>query len=408
MVIGIDASRATRRERTGTEWYSLHVTRLMVRRSPTVRFVLYLDALPEPELQDLGPNVTLRILRWPPRFLWSQLRLSWEMIRRRPDVLFVPAHTMPIVHPRRTVVTLHDVGFERHPELYGTRHIGRGFVGVVLNIVARIVTLGRYGATEFDYHRWSARFAARHATRLITVSEFTKSEIIDCYRLAQDHIAVIPHGFDPAVFRRPSDAAIRSTQSHFALQHPYILFVGRLERKKNIAHLIDVLHEARRRSPTLELVLIGTPGLGWSEAETRIHSHKLERAVHRLGWQPPAVYRDLLAGARALIFLSQYEGFGMPVLESFAVGTPVIIARAASLPEIAGHAALVVPPNDSIAAADAIRSVLDEQGQRRSLIARGTERLTAFSWERTADATMAVLRSVHAELTDRSRVAPNR
>lgn len=392
MVIGIDASRANARERTGTERYSFEIIRAMVKGDRETTFVLYLKDQPLPDLQNLGPNVTIRILRWPPRFLWNLLRLSWEMLRRRPDVLFVPAHIIPLIHPGKTVVTLHDVGFERFPELYEqTRIGGNTLLGAVLNLFARIFTFGRYGNSELDYHRWSARFAVRHASFIITVSEFSKTEIASVYGIPKERIAVVHHGFDHRLFQRPVEHVIEQTQRQFSLHHPYILFTGRLEKKKNILGLIQAFALARERLPELELVLIGREGYGWDEAQTVLEQRHLMNAVHVLGWQPEDEYLPLLAGAKALVVLSHYEGFGLPILEAFAVGTPVVVANAASLPEVSGPAALLVPKGDEKATAQALIDVVTNASLRKTQIKLGRERLASFTWDRAAATTLDIL-----------------
>jgi glycosyltransferase involved in cell wall biosynthesis len=175
---------------------------------------------------------------------------------------------------------------------------------------------------------------------------------------------------------------------------PYVLFVGRLERKKNITTLIEVFARARQTLPALQLVLIGAPGVGWSEAEQRIQQFDLDVVVHRLGWQPRQLYVPLLAGAAALVFLSRYEGFGLPVLESFAVGTPVIAAAGSALPEVAGDGAIIVNPDDADGAAQALVDIIQNYQLRQTLNARARRRLGLFSWSRAAQATHAVLEQI--------------
>ncbi len=393
MVIGIDASRANVRQRTGTEWYSLQIIRGLVEQDRSQRFVLYLKEEPRPELQHLGPHIELRILRWPPRFLWNIIRLSWEMIRRPPDVLFVPAHTIPLIHPQKTVVTLHDIGFERFPNLYSqTRIGGQTIVGSILHLLARLFTLGRYGNSELDYHRWSARFALSHARTIITVSEFSKREIADVYGVPKNQIAVVYHGFDQALYRRPSDKRITEIQRHFHLRRPYIVFTGRLEKKKNIVGLLQAFAHARHHLPELELVLIGHEGLGWDEARIELRQHGLSNAAHVLGWQPPEIAIPLLAGAAALVFLSQYEGFGMPLLEAFALGVPVVASASSALPEIGGAAPLFVQPNVPAEAGRAIVKIITSRSLRQHRIALGYEQVASFTWERAARTTLEILR----------------
>ena len=392
MIIGIDASRANIRERTGTEQYSFQIIRHLTARDRTNRFILYVKEKPLDDLLNLGPHVSIRVLRWPPRFLWSQLRLSFEMLVRRPDVLFVPAHTIPLFHPRNTVTTIHDLGFERNIDLYGRQTIGgRGLRGMLLNIVARILTLGRYGGTELDYHRWSARFAARHARHLITVSEFSKREIIERYHVETTRISAIYHGFEPETYQRPSPSSIDRTLFVHSLRPPYVYFIGRLERKKNILALVRAFAAAHALMPDLSLVLIGKIGLGWEEAAAFIAQHGLEDSVRVLGWQPDDVVTPIIAGADALVFLSEYEGFGLPVLESFAIGTPVIAATRGSIPEISGDAALLVDPHDPGAVSRAICDLHTDTTLKHTLVARGHERTKAFSWDIAAQKTHAIL-----------------
>lgn len=393
MVIGIDASRANIRERTGTEKYSFYIIRHLIARDRRNRYVLYTEDEPLPDIQALtGPNVTIRVLRWPPRFLWSQLRLSVELLLRRPDVLFVPAHTIPLIHPRRTITTIHDLGFERNVELYDQKKIGGGgIVGWLLNIVARMISLGKYGNSELDYHRWSARYAATHAHQLITVSNFSRQEILDHYHPDPQRLTTIYHGLDREQLRRPSDESIHTQQRACGITGPYLVYVGRLEKKKNILDIVQSFALARTVTTNLELVLIGKVGMGWDEAVAFISQNNLLNAVHVLGWQPNDVTTPLVAGARALVLLSEYEGFGLPVLETYALGTPVIAASRGSLPEVAGDAACMVDPHDHRAVARAIERVCNDVPFRETLIARGHIRTAAFSWDRAAEQTLAVL-----------------
>lgn len=394
MTIGIDASRANLEQRTGTEWYSLRIIQQLVVLDRDTRFILYLDREPLPELQQLGPNVELRILRWKLGILWSQLRLSWEMLRRKPDVLFVPAHTMPIIHPRRTVVTIHDLGFEHDPSLYGNRSLVTGPIGLIVQAIARVITLGRYGANELDYHRWSARYAARHASQIITVSHYSRRDLHERYGVPAERLSVIYHGYDTQAFKPHSPIEIQVVRERFGLASPYLFFIGRLERKKNILGLVRIFARIADHIPNLDLVLAGRPGLGWDEARDFIRMSGIEPRVRQLGWIRPDDYTLLLSGASALTFLSRFEGFGLPVIEAFAVGTPVVCSDDTSLPEIAGDAAMIVRPEDETAAADAIINLLSDQALRSGLIQRGRERLNLFDWKQAAGKTLSVLKAV--------------
>lgn len=391
MLIGIDASRANLAERTGTEWYSFEIIRSLVQQHSDDRFVLYLQEPPQPDLKNLGPNVDYRILHWPPKFLWSQLRLAWEMFRRPPDVLFVPAHTMPLVHPARTVVTIHDLGFEHYPQLYRRTLIGgSGLRGKLMNLATRILTFGRFGANELDYHRWSARRAARRAASIITVSDFTKQDIIRRYQAAPQRVETIYHGLNRATFQRPDPSVIAAAQERFNLTRPYLLFIGRLESKKNILHLVRAFPMVKPKK-NLDLVLIGRPGEGWAQAHQAIDDLKLSNRVHVLGWQPNDVYVALLAGAEALTFFSNFEGFGLPVIEAFALGTPVVASNTTSIPEIAGDGAILADPAQPDAMAAAIQRLIDQPALRQKMIERGRQRVERFTWDMAARKTLEIL-----------------
>ncbi|MFH1171106.1 MAG: glycosyltransferase family 1 protein, partial [bacterium] len=123
MVIGIEAARANAKEKTGTEQYACSIITSMVALDHETDFFLYTDKPLTDPLAHLGPNVHEKILRWPPRRLWNQVRLSLAMLRKKPDVLFLPAHTIPLVHPAATVTMIHDVGFDRSPQLYAAREL---------------------------------------------------------------------------------------------------------------------------------------------------------------------------------------------------------------------------------------------------------------------------------------------
>jgi alpha-1,3-rhamnosyl/mannosyltransferase len=264
----------------------------------------------------------------------------------------------------------------------------------LLHLATRILTFGRYGNTELDYHRWSARYTAHHAAHIITISHFTKQDIITRYHVDAARISVIYLGFDPAAFLHPSDSVMQNTLRQHGITQPYLLSVGRLERKKNIAQLIRVFANIHTQYPQLRLVLVGSPGTGWDEAEDCINQYDLKTHISILGWQPRSVSTALLAGACAFVFLSRFEGFGMPLIEAFAVGTPVIASRTSAIPEIAGDAALLVNPEDLDATTSAILTVVRHPNVQQQLVQRGKNRCALFSWSTAAMETEKVLRSV--------------
>ncbi|MEK7631327.1 MAG: glycosyltransferase family 1 protein [Patescibacteria group bacterium] len=391
MRIGIDASRANLAQRTGTEWYAFHLTKAFfqfVRPSDTVR--LYVKEPLRPEWGTLPKNVEVRVLGWPPKFLWTQLRLSAELLRHRVDVLFVPAHTIPFLAPRNTVTTLHDIGFEHAAQLYGQQQLGpSNSFKPWLNACVRLFTLGRYGATELDYHRFSARRALQHCQTILTVSEYTKQDICQTYGIEPQRVRVIPNAIDTQAFHpsvRQDTARMAAVATQVGLRQPYIMTIGRIEKKKNTLGLVQAFI-ALKKNPAharLQLLLVGKPGVGASEITSAIHAAGLTADVFCPGWLPEADIPALMAGASAFVLPSFFEGFGIPVLEAMAVGTPVVCSAVTSLPEVAGDAAVLVDPHDPQAIADGVASVLADPEKQKLLQERGYTRVQQFSWARSA------------------------
>ncbi|PIP17482.1 MAG: glycosyl transferase family 1 [Parcubacteria group bacterium CG23_combo_of_CG06-09_8_20_14_all_35_9] len=372
MLIGIDASRANKIRKTGTEWYSYYLIRNLAKIDKKNRYLLYSKEPLREGLKDLGKNFKSKVLSWPPKFLWTQARLSWEMIRFPPDLLFVPAHTIPLIHPKKTITTCHDIGFERFPEFYSLR--------------------------ELYYHRWAMRFAIKHASHIITVSEFTKREMLEIYKINPQKIVVVHNGFNKNVFRSTGDQKkIQETLIKYKIKKPYILYIGRLEEKKNTLGLVKAFKELRAKNSelkTLKLLLIGQFGFGYEKVEGAIQKFNLRDEIIRPGWIKEEDRLHLMSGASLFVFPSFYEGFGIPPLEAMACGVPVVASRAASIPEVVGDAAFSVNPQDPQEIAEGMRRVLEDKNLREDLINKGFKRVKEFSWERCAKETLKVLLEV--------------
>lgn len=398
MRIGIDASRANQAERTGTEWYAFHLTKTLFAHLETdVRVRLYVKSPLRPEWGTLPANVEVRVLSWPPKFLWTQLRLSWELLCHRVDVLFVPAHTIPFLAPRRTFTTLHDIGFEHVSELYGKEYLGpRGVFARLLHVAMKVCTLGRYGATELDYHRFSARRALQHCQTILTVSEYSKQDICRTYGIEPARVRVIGNAIDTNIFHpavREDHERIGAAKHTLHLDAPYIMTIGRIERKKNTAGLVAAFARLKHlpQYARYKLLLVGHAGVGAEDVQTVISTEGLATDVVRPGWLPEADIPALMAGAECFVLPSYFEGFGIPVLEAMAVGTPVVCSAVTSLPEVVGDAAILVDPHDPQAIASGIESVVSDPDERASLQAKGYARVAQFSWDQSAKALATIL-----------------
>lgn len=393
MIIGIDASRANVTRRTGTERYAWEVIRRMVHHLGDHQVRLYVR---EPLLADwpaMPPNIEVRVLRWPPAVVWTHLRLSWELLWHRPDMLFVPADTVPLVHPKKTITTIHDIAFERFPELYRSASVQRrlGWLRPLIHAGVRLVTLGRYSASERDYHRWSVRQAVRTCPSILTVSEFSKQEIVQVLKVSADRIKVIPLGVDqPEHFEAMSETRRQQAMDVLGLTKPFFLFIGRLEAKKNIGLMIRAYRRYVETTPDpIDLVLVGVPGFGWEETASERAAPVLKNRLHIFGWQSDEIVDAVRCRATAVLVISQYEGFGLPVLEAMSAGTLVISSRHGSLPEVAGTNAIFVETDDIESIVSALQRASTDQQLRVSLVASGRQHVRGFTWEQTAEKTLA-------------------
>ena len=239
MLIGIDASRANLKHKTGTEWYSFYVIQHLALIDKKNKYVLYVNNEPSDSLKEAvanNPNFSIKILNWPFNFFWTLGRLSLEMIFHSPDILFVPAHVLPLFQPKKTITTIHDIAFARESNLY--RHETakaktRLFKGLI-NIFVKVVTRGRYRPNSVDYLHWSTAFALRKAKKIITVSHFTRDEVLRVYLDAkEDKIITIHNGYNNLLYRPINDEEkINEVLNRYGIEQPYFLYVSRLEKKK--------------------------------------------------------------------------------------------------------------------------------------------------------------------------------
>jgi glycosyltransferase involved in cell wall biosynthesis len=382
MQIGVDVSRALRARRTGTERYALEIVRhlLALPEAAAQHWRLYAD-VPAPDAEGPFPtrtpgagadNVTWIFL--PRRKLWTHRVLAAEVTQHPPDVLFVPAHVIPLVlWPRRlppSVVTIHDLGYLHFPAAHPWR--------------------------QRVYLDWSTRWSTQAATEVIAVSRATADDLHAAYGVDRRKIDVIYEATVPLEFggggAGTGAAAPAAPIATPASRRPYALYVGTIQPRKNLLRLAEAYARlVRTQAIEWDLVLAG--GLGWlsDEVVAGIDALGLPDRIHRPGYIPDAALGPLLRGARFFCYVSLYEGFGLPVLEAQAAGVPVMTANNSSLPEIAGDAALLVDPSDVDAIADAMLRLSRDEELRQDLIAKGHANVARFSWAKAARETMAVL-----------------
>lgn len=370
MRIGVEASRANRLQRTGVEWYACHLMRELAKlpQAQAHEWLAYTDRPFRADLRASIPMWKERILPWPLPYLWTQIALSREMQQFPPDVLFLPAHVLPRILPKKTVVTVHDVGFRRFPQLYKKIQIA--------------------------YHEITTRDIVRSNAKIITVSAFSKRELIDLYHASPDQVAVTPLGIDVERYRPQSLEKQEQVRKTYGLERPYILFVGRLEEKKNIERLVKAFCSVAATLPgEPELVLVGPEGRGWPQVARWLTSHPMRARVRVLGYLPEEDKPALLSAAAWSIQPSLYEGFGLPVLEAMACGTPVLCSDIGSLREVVGSArARFFDPTSVEEITTAIdRALRLSADECADLVRLGLSHAQTYTWKRTAEATFPLL-----------------
>ncbi len=377
MLIGIDASRALRQTVTGTERYSREIIRhlLQLPQAGSHIWRLYTDQVPDAgtfpaATTDAAPgapgNVEIRTL--PARRMWSHTALGPEVMRNRPDVLFVPSHVVPFTPaPARlppAVVTVHDLGYHALPESHTLR--------------------------QRQYLTWSTRWSATVSARVIAVSQATAADVLRHYVKDPNKIRVV---YEAAyAWSPPTAEAIRSVRAEYNLQRPYALYVGTIQPRKNVARMIQAYTAlAKEHSLPWDLVLAGSAGWLSEPIFDLVRNSRFADSIHLTGYVPEENLPPLLAGATFFCYPSLFEGFGLPVLEAQTAGVPVMTTYSSSLPEVAGDAAILVDPTDVDAIAAAMLRLSQDEELRQSLIAAGYQNVKRFSWDKAAHETLAVL-----------------
>jgi glycosyltransferase involved in cell wall biosynthesis len=356
--IGVDASRTTRRERTGTENYSVHILGGMLAAQSPHRFRLYLSEPLPPGVIPHAEDHDQRIIRLPR--LWTQVGLTAEMLRDPPDVLYVPSHVLPLALPRASVVLAHDVGHRFFPRAHGL--------------------------AEWIYVELTTRRHVRVATRLITLSEASKQDIVRLYRADPARIDVAYPAADTG-FRPQSTDEVERVRGNYDLPARYILHLGTIKPRKNLPRLVAAFGQAQLPQDVV-LVIGGRTTSGGPALQRAIAESPVRGRIRVLPYVQSADLPALYAGATVVVVVSLHEGFGIPALEAIACGAPVVVSNVGALPEVVGDAGVLVNPLDVTDIARGLAQLLDDPAHRTELSALGPLRASRFTWQAAADATL--------------------
>ncbi|HAG27596.1 TPA: glycosyltransferase family 1 protein [Patescibacteria group bacterium] len=361
MTIGIEAERANHPAKTGVEHYAKQLILHLAQIDSENNYILYLRTKPEDWFLSLPKNFSVKVIPFP--IFWTQLRLSWEMLWYPPDVLFVPASTLPLIHPK-SVYTEHDVAWIYYPEVFTF------------------------------YMRWFHRIfswlARSGAKKIIAISEATKQDLITHYKVTPEKISVVAHGYEVS----NNQLHELSEEVNQKLPEKYILFLSTIQPRKNLVGLIEAFAELKQEHPELPHKLVVVGGAGWKFEESFQAMKAHEDIVVYLGRVKDNERWPIYSKADLFINASFYEGFGMWILEAFECGVPVAVSNISSLPEVGGDAAIYFEPSDRDEIKNSILKVLQNDNLKQELITKGKERLKDFSWEKCARETLQVLTSI--------------
>ena len=366
MRIAIDASRTTLAARTGTENYALQLIGALLALHSTHTFTLYFRDQPPSSLFSAYANVHHQVI--PLARLWTHVRFAAALWADRPDVTFVPAHTLPLLFPGPAVATVHDLGFRFFPNAHP------GF--------------------ERRYLDFTTRYSAQRATRILADSLATRNDLIAQYHVAADKIDVVYPGVEG--LQRAKESEIDRFRQQYRLPIPYFLFLGTLQPRKNIGRLIAAFARYCERHPQSSEALVLAGKRGWliesvlDSALAGLTDAQRARVVFT-GYVNDRDVAALYSGALALVLPSLYEGFGFPVLEAMQCGTPVVCSDSSSLPELAGDAAVLVDALQIESIADGMLRIADSAELRGTLVSKGYEQVRRFTWSTAAAATLRAL-----------------
>jgi glycosyltransferase involved in cell wall biosynthesis len=345
----------------GIGWFTHEVLRRLVLAYPRHEFLFMFDRAYDPQFV-YAPNVTPVVLHPQARApllwrIWFEWSVPRALKRHRADVFFSPDGYLSLSATARQVAVMHDLNFEHNPQDLVAHHT-------------------RY------LKKWFPQFA-RRADHLITVSEFSRHDIHQRYGVPLDRISVAYNGVNTA-YSPASATEVQAVRDQYTQGHPYLLCVGAVHPRKNIVRMLRAFdaHLASTGSP-LRLVFAGNRTWWTPEMETAYRSMTNTDRVVFLGRVPQDALNRIVPSAFALLYASTFEGFGMPIVEAFRAGVPVITSNVTSMPEIAADAALLCDPMDERSIRSSILTMETDDALRARLIEKGLVRGAVFSWDDT-------------------------
>ena len=284
--------------------------------------------------------------------LWTQWHLSREMKTNPPDVLFVPSHVLPLNHPERSVITIHDVAFRSFPSAYSF--------------------------FQYLYLDWSTKYAVKHAWKIVVPSESTRQDLIQFYGCDPSKLILIPHGFRPQPFDLSKEKELEILKKfHLSPGDPYALFIGRLEMKKNISRLIQAFAQFHHKHTEWQLILGGKRGVGFRSIMKALEREDVLADVLMPGYLTDNEKHVLMKNASIFTFPSLSEGFGFPILEAASYQIPILASRIPALLDFEELIDVFVDPHDVSSMAKGLAHLAKSKSAKK-------KEVSSYSWAKNA------------------------
>lgn len=371
MNIGIDGNEANVTQRVGSGQYSFELLRVLYEIDQKDNYWIFLKNVPVVDMPRERSNWHYRVFG--PKIFWTQLALPTVLFfqKGKIDVFFSPSHYAPRFSHIPQVVTIFDLSFLHFPQYFKRRDL-------------------------LQLTRWT-KYSVYNANAILTISESSKNDIIKAYNISKDKIFVTYPGYNGKIFKPQGEGRTTLVKKKYKIGDSYIIYIGTLQPRKNIPALVRVFKRLSKKEKNLQLVIVGKKGWLYQSIFEEVRNLKMQQKVIFTDFLPEEDMPPLLSGAKVYVLPSLYEGFGIPVVEAMACGTPVAVSDVSSLPEVVGDAGLLFDPRDENGMAAQIERVIKDDDLARRLSKKGLERAQKFSWRKAAEQTLKVLERVSGD-----------
>jgi glycosyltransferase involved in cell wall biosynthesis len=367
MIIGIDGNEANIKNRVGSGVYAFEIIKNLYQVDQKNIYKIYLKQKPIDDLPSEKTN--WQYLNFGLKKLWTQFALPLKLLadRPKPDVFFTPGHYAPRFSNIPQVITIFDLSFIRFPQMFQKKDL-------------------------YQLTNWT-KYSVYKSNAIITISNFSKKEIVDYYQIDPQKVHVIYPGYDNSLFESVSDQKlIQNVKQKYKIKKDYLLFVGTIQPRKNLIKLIEAFKLLDKKYD-LQLVIAGK--WGWLYEEFFSEANEMKGKVVICDFVKRSDLPVLYSQAKAFVLPSLYEGFGIPVVEAQSCGVPVVVANTSSLPEVVGESGILIDPKSADSIAQGINKILIDEKLKNEIIKKGYENVKRFSWQSCTKQTLNVLENLN-------------